>query len=308
MRGPQQGWRVILRTMNPSDPIIALPPAWQHWLRDNVARGCTHHDLAAALRGGGWSEAVIATALRSVGVAVAPAATAAAAPVGAGVNPRAAAGWSSFPRDGNVLPLPDRRVAIGMRLADPCVALALDLLDAAECDELVRRAQAKLQRSAIVDPATGQARVIAERSSEGTFFQRNEDAFIARLDARIAAFMHWPVDHGEGIQILHYGVGGEYRPHFDYFPAQDPGSAAHLAHGGQRVGTLVMYLNDVSDGGGTHFPALGLTVLPRKGAAVYFESCTADGLEDPRSLHAGLPVLAGEKWIATKWMRMRPYV
>ncbi len=68
-----------------------------------------------------------------------------------------------------------------------------------------------------------------------------------------------------------------------------------------------MYLNDVADGGSTVFPELKLTVGPKKGAGVYFEYCNARGQVDPLTLHGGLPVLDGEKWIATKWVRQRRY-
>ena len=68
-----------------------------------------------------------------------------------------------------------------------------------------------------------------------------------------------------------------------------------------------MYLNDVAEGGETTFPSIHLTVSPKKGSAVYFEYCNSRGQVDPLSLHAGQPVLQGEKWIATKWMRERKY-
>jgi prolyl 4-hydroxylase len=119
--------------------------------------------------------------------------------------------------------------------------------------------------------------------------------------------MNWPVDNGEGFQILHYGVGGEYTPHFDYFPPEQPGSATHISRGGQRVSTLVMYLNDVEEGGETTFPDVGLSVSPRAGSAVYFRYFNGAGQIDPLTLHAGAPVLAGEKWIMTKWMRQFRY-
>ncbi len=87
----------------------------------------------------------------------------------------------------------------------------------------------------------------------------------------------------------------------------DPGSAVHLAKGGQRVSTMVIYLNDVEEAGETTFPDVGLSVTPKKGAAVYFEYCNSQNQVDPLTLHAGAPVAAGEKWIATKWMRQRRY-
>jgi prolyl 4-hydroxylase len=70
---------------------------------------------------------------------------------------------------------------------------------------------------------------------------------------------------------------------------------------------LILYLNDVDQGGETIFPSIHLSVVPKKGAAIYFEYCNAAGHVDPSTLHGGAPVLAGEKWIATKWMRQRKY-
>lgn len=68
---------------------------------------------------------------------------------------------------------------------------------------------------------------------------------------------------------------------------------------------LVIYLNDVKDGGETIFPEIGLSIVPRAGHAVYFSYCNADNQLDSRSLHGGAPVRIGEKWIATKWLRQR---
>ena len=80
-----------------------------------------------------------------------------------------------------------------------------------------------------------------------------------------------------------------------------------LSMGGQRVATLIMYLNDVQGGGSTVFPEIGLDVLPRRGNAVFFAYSDDQGRLDPRTLHGGSPVAAGEKWIATKWLRQRTY-
>ena len=112
---------------------------------------------------------------------------------------------------------------------------------------------------------------------------------------------------GVYLQILHYGVGGEYQPHFDYFEPEESGSAAHLRRGGQRISTLIMYLNDVDAGGETIFPDLGLTVAARKGGGVYFSYCDSQGNLDRRTLHGGAPVQRGEKWISTHWLRQGVY-
>lgn len=193
----------------------------------------------------------------------------------------------------------DRDVRVALRLAQPVVAILDGVLSADGCDDLIRLSRIKFQRSTIVDRQTGVHTVIDDRSSYGTF--------IAKLDRRIAEVMHIPIENGEGLQILNYKVGGEYKTHFDYFPPADPGSAAHIAKGGQRVSTLVIYLNDVECGGETIFPNVHMSVVPKKGSAVYFEYCNSLGQVDPKSLHGGTPVVMGEKWIATKWMRQMRY-
>jgi prolyl 4-hydroxylase len=112
--------------------------------------------------------------------------------------------------------------------------------------------------------------------------------------------------HGEGLQILRYRPGAEYRPHFDYFDPQHSGTARILERGGQRVGTLVIYLNTPDGGGGTTFPDAGLEVAPVRGNAVFFSYDRAHA--STRTLHGGAPVTAGEKWVATKWLREGVFV
>lgn len=209
---------------------------------------------------------------------------------------------------GNVLPTSDWPVKVSLRLGQPCVAVLDNILSHAECDEIVRRSLDKMQRSGTVDPLTGENKIVDERTSEGTFFALQADEFIGRIDRRISEALHWPVTHGEGLQVLHYRVGGEYKPHFDYFSFEEAGSHRHLLLGGQRVSTLVMYLNEVEEGGATIFPEAGLEVVPKKGSAVYFEYTNSLGQSDPMSLHGGAPVLKGEKWIVTKWMHQRAHL
>ena len=136
-------------------------------------------------------------------------------------------------------------------------------------------------------------------------FRSNE--LIARIETRIAELTGCPIERGEPIQVLHYNPGTEYKPHFDYFDPADSGNRQVLSMGGQRVATLIMYLNDVQGGGSTVFPEIGLDVLPRRGNAVFFAYSDDQGRLDPRTLHGGSPVAAGEKWIATKWLRQRTY-
>jgi prolyl 4-hydroxylase len=159
----------------------------------------------------------------------------------------------------------------------------------------------------VVNAATGAYDVHEARTSSGTHFERGENALVRRIEARIAELTSLPVEHGEPIQILHYMPGAEYKPHYDYFDPKLPGNEKVLSMGGQRIATLVMYLNDVESGGSTVFPEIGLDVLPHKGNAVFFAYSSERGELDSRTLHGGSPVTSGEKWIATKWIRLGPY-
>jgi prolyl 4-hydroxylase len=166
----------------------------------------------------------------------------------------------------------------------------------------------KLKRSTIVDENTGESAEIAHRNSDGTYFFRSENSLVDRIEHRVAGLLGVPTDTCEGIQILRYGIGAEYRPHYDCFLPEHPGSAKHLEKGGQRVATVVVYLNEVERGGATTFPEIDFAVVPKKGSAAYFSYCDRQGRLDRLSLHAGTPVERGEKWIATLWYRQRAYV
>ncbi|MBP0590025.1 2OG-Fe(II) oxygenase [Paraburkholderia sp. LEh10] len=279
--------------------------AWQEWLATNVSRGCTPESMIEAMVQAGFDAAA---ARDIVGRAAAEGGVQAAAISPVDDSARAYHYDACPVAAGNRVRAHDRDVTVLMRVERPQVIAFGNVLSADECTELIERARHRLKRSTTVNPDSGQEDVIQLRTSEGFWFQRCEDPFIERLDRRIAALMGEPLEHGEGLQILHYTAGGEYRAHFDYFPPGQSGSAVHTARGGQRVATLIVYLNDVEGGGETVFPDAGLAVMARQGSAVYFRYMNGRRQLDPLTLHGGAPVTSGDKWIMTKWMRERPYV
>lgn len=204
-----------------------------------------------------------------------------------------------------VVHTPDRDVQVLFSLDHPRVVLFGGLLSDEECDALMALARQKMTDSEVVDLETGATRPDDGRTSSGMALGRGEGELVQRVERRIAALLRWPVDHGEALQVLRYAVGQEYRPHYDYVDPRHPGAAPFLARGGQRVASLVMYLNTPARGGGTNFPETGLEVAAHKGNAVFFSY----GRPDPATgtLHGGMPVLAGEKWVATKWLREFPH-
>lgn len=199
----------------------------------------------------------------------------------------------------------DRTVNVLLAMAQPRIVVFSNLLSPEECDALIAAAGPRMARSLTVATKTGGEEINDDRTSDGMFFQRGESPLIQRIEERIARLLQWPIENGEGLQVLHYRPGAEYKPHYDYFDPGEPGTPTIVQRGGQRVGTLVMYLNTPEKGGGTTFPDVHLEVAPQRGNAVFFS------YERPhpstRTLHGGAPVIAGEKWIATKWLREREF-
>ncbi|RZL09501.1 MAG: 2-oxoglutarate-dependent dioxygenase [Rubrivivax sp.] len=202
---------------------------------------------------------------------------------------------------GNDIWAHDRTVKVVMSLRRPRVVVFANVLSPDECHELMSLAATRLSRSETVVHATGGSEINAARTSEGMFFTRGENELITRVEARLSALLNWPVENGEGLQVLRYAPGAEYKPHFDYFDPEQPGTAAVLRRGGQRLATLVLYLNTPQEGGATVFPDAGLTIYPVQGHGVFFNYDRPSPAT--QSLHGGAPVLEGEKWVATKWMR-----
>jgi len=285
----------------------------RHWVDQCLAAGTSEDAMASALRDAAYSPDLLERVLRAARdrrqTPTETRALGASAPQPdpiPGAEPAANASdlLAQLP---NALESSDRRVSLLFALNAPRVVLFGDLLDEAECDALVEASRSRLERSTVLNPATGERDVEMARTSSGTFFQRGETPLIAAIERRIAELTGHPVEHGEPLQILHYLPGAEYKPHYDWFDPAQPGNRAVLAHGGQRVATVVMYLNHVEAGGSTVFPQVGLDILPCKGNAVFFAYKKPGEDPDPRSLHGGTPVAAGEKWIATKWIREFPY-
>lgn len=297
-----------------------LDRSWQDWLTTNVERGCSAESMIDAMVASGFGRDMARDTVKQIvlGKPIATVATAttdatvgtvAAATQPAPVNASTPYRYDPCPVPaGNVVRAGGRDVKVLMRCERPQIVVFGDVLSADECHELMERSRHRLKRSTTVNVVDGSEDVIQNRTSEGIWFQRCEDPFIAALDQRVAELMNWPLENGEGFQILHYNGGGEYRPHFDYFPPDQAGSTKHTSRGGQRVATLILYLNDVPGGGETIFPDAGMSVVAKQGGGVYFSYMNSDRQLDPLTLHGGAPVREGDKWIMTKWMREHAYV
>jgi prolyl 4-hydroxylase len=200
----------------------------------------------------------------------------------------------------------DRRVHVLQSMTDPRVVLFGNLLGDDECEALIALAGPRMSRSLTVATNERGEAPSDDRTSSGMFFERGEGELVARIEARIARLVRWPVENGEGLQVLRYAPGAQYRPHYDYFDPHEAGTAAILRRGGQRVATLIIYLQEPEQGGATTFPNVHLEIAPKRGNAVFFSYERPD--PSTFTLHGGAPVIAGEKWIATKWLREREFI
>lgn len=168
------------------------------------------------------------------------------------------------------------------------------------CDYLVNLAFKKLQPSSVIDPVTGEGlRTVLRTSYSMNFLPSMYDMAVGALCNRLASLVGIPAANAEPLVVLKYLPGQEYKPHFDYVP--------DASQRGQRIATVLLYLNEPAAGGETDFPRLGLRVAPRRAKAIGFYNCDEKGEPDSRTLHAGLPVTQGEKWLATLWFRDRRY-
>ena len=256
------------------------------WIAEQRRIGVLDATMLTAMTAAGWNEAVAREALQRPAVRAVPT---------SGLPEPDLAG------EPGMIDVGDRQVRVLMSMKAPRVVLFGQILSDAECAALIDAARPRLSRSLTVETSSGGEEINADRTSDGMFFQRGELPLVQQLEERIARLLNWPIENGEGLQVLRYGPGAEYKPHHDYFAPDEPGTATILRRGGQRVGTLIIYLNEPEQGGATTFPESALQVVPQQGHAVFFSYDQPD--PGTRTLHGGAPVIKGEKWIATKWLR-----
>lgn len=188
--------------------------------------------------------------------------------------------------------------------ASPLIRAIRGFASAAECSWLIERATPRLKPAAVWDG--GGARVAEQRSNSAlSITLADTDLVTEILRARISTALQLPVAIFEPPQILHYAVGQEFVPHYDFLDPQHPDQAAALAQAGQRMGTFLVYLNGEFEGGETNFPKTELKFRGSAGDALFFANVTPEGQPDPRTLHAGLPPTSGEKWVMSNWIRDR---
>ncbi|SDP85177.1 prolyl 4-hydroxylase [Rhodoferax sp. OV413] len=288
------------KSQKPAAALQTVTPALRQWIIDQAEAGFAPDVVLKSMQASGWTEDVAIEAMETTLAAHLQATQERKLLPTAVPVPQPALDDAPLLLDAG-----DRMVQVLSVMRRPHLVVFGNLLSAEECAELVALAEPRLSRSLTVETKSGGEEVHVDRTSDGMFFTRGENPLVQRIEARIARLLDWPLQNGEGLQVLRYQPGAQYKPHYDYFDPQEPGTPTILKRGGQRVATLIMYLGEPEKGGATIFPDVHLEVAPQRGNAVFFSYDRPH--PSTQSLHGGAPVLAGEKWIATKWLREREF-
>lgn len=186
----------------------------------------------------------------------------------------------------------------------PRIVAFPDFATEAECVWCIARARDRLKRAAVFNVQSGDQTYNAVRDNSAIEFQLPQmDLILEVLRARISAATRLPVPIFEPTQVLHYAVGEQFRPHHDFLDPDAPGFAEQLRLFGQRIATVLVYLNDGYAGGHTIFPKVGISYRGRTGDALFFTNVDQTGHADPLTMHAGTPPTSGEKWVISQWIR-----
>jgi prolyl 4-hydroxylase len=174
-------------------------------------------------------------------------------------------------------------------------------LDSEICAALIERIDTKRRPSEIVDDLG----IASFRTSETCDLDWHEP-LVGEVDRKIADLLGLPLEASEPLQGQRYWVGQEFKPHTDTFEPGGYDFHVHTAGSGQRTWTAMIYLNEPEDGGATRFKAIGKTIQPEAGKLLSWNNLLPDGRPNPATLHQGMKVRRGTKYVLTKWFRERP--
>lgn len=133
------------------------------------------------------------------------------------------------------------------------------------------------------------------------------DSFVKGIGRRIDDLLGLPSEVGEAIQGQRYLPGQQFKPHNDWFYTTEKYWKDERKRGGQRSWTTMAFLNDVEEGGETHFTQIGIKIEPKPGVLLIWNNALPDGSPNEDTMHAGTPVVKGAKYIITKWYRTRTW-
>lgn len=274
-------------------PRRALDGTWPAWLQENLDRKCDPEQLLGILLRNGFSPASIKSHMGSL-------------------FPEKSSFLEGIPFEAqkpafDYAAIANTRVArmdSGLKaqrvMSDKLQLYVIeDFMSAEECRRVIDISASHLRPSTTTTGEKGY------RTSSTSDLGLLNDAFVKKMDEKIARAVGLRLAYSEGIQAQRYEVGQEFRQHTDYFAPGSTEYAKYAGARGQRTWTFMVYLNDGMKGGGTRFVAIDRVFTPRLGMALVWNNLYPDGRPNYDTLHCGLPVEEGHKIIITKWFRER---
>ncbi|EDO36263.1 predicted protein [Nematostella vectensis] len=192
-------------------------------------------------------------------------------------------------------------VAMEIVSVNPQITLFHNVLSEMEIEQMLELARPRLRRARVNNLETGEIEDVDYRISQIAWLSDSDGDIVRRINRRVGFITGLNTNTGECLQVNNYGVGGHYEPHFDHSLDMENSPIASLGQG-NRIATFMFYLSEVEAGGSTVFIKTGVKTNPFKGGAVFWYNLKKSGEGDWDSLHAGCPVLIGNKWVANKWL------
>ncbi|BFF93068.1 prolyl 4-hydroxylase subunit alpha-1-like [Drosophila madeirensis] len=187
---------------------------------------------------------------------------------------------------------------------DPYIVIYHDAMYDSEMDLIKRMARPRFRRATVQNSVTGALETANYRISKSAWLKTDEDSVIAKVVQRTADMTGLDMESAEELQVVNYGIGGHYAPHFD-FARREEKRAFEGLNLGNRIATVLFYMSDVEQGGATVFTTLRTALWPKRGTAAFWMNLHRDGEGDKRTQHAACPVLTGTKWVSNKWIHER---
>ena len=182
-----------------------------------------------------------------------------------------------------------------------------DFLDRRSCARLIRLIDSEIGPSTLFNDGGAETGGAGARTSSTHYFaDSHRDA--AMLARRIDDLLGLDRAHAETMQGQRYLPGEQYRHHCDFFRTERAHWQRERLRGGQRTWTAMVYLNNVESGGATDFPRLGLSIQPEAGMLLVWDNITRGGRPNRTTIHAGMPVETGAKYVVTQWYRENEWV
>lgn len=176
-----------------------------------------------------------------------------------------------------------------------------DFLSANECDKLVN--YSKTQDLIISETLGEYGNVTSDyRKSEQMWITDEQNIIAKKISDFCESILNLPKENMESAQLVKYDVSGYFKEHYDSEPDKTKNNNIK-----DRAHTFIVYLNDVEEGGETRFPKINLNIKPKKGTAMYFKTLMPNGVLLEKSLHQGMPIICGEKYIVNKWIHLNKF-